>query len=58
MEYIKLTLGGALLLGFTWILVRNSKRTGLLHIFGRVDTLVGIAAGVYLIVTAAFSLFS
>ncbi len=56
MEYIKLLLGIALLVAFTWILIRNSKRTGILHSLFRIETVVGITAGVYLVFTAVLSL--
>lgn len=57
MEYTKLTLGIALLVAFTWILFRNSKRSGLLHALIRIDTIVGMIAGLYLVITAVHSLF-
>jgi hypothetical protein len=58
MEYINLVLGIILLIAFTWILVKNSKRTGFLHSLIRVDTIVGIVAGLYLTLTSAISLLS
>lgn len=56
MEYMKLLLGIALLAAFTWILIRNSKRTGILHSLIRVDTIAGIIAGLYLVFTSLNSL--
>ena len=56
MEYVKLLLGIALLVAFTWILIRNSKRTGILHSLIRVDTIAGVIAGLYLIFTSLNSL--
>ncbi len=56
MEYIKLLLGIALLAAFTWILIRNSKRTGILQALLRIETVVGMVAGFYLITTAINSL--
>lgn len=58
MEYINLVVGIVLLIAFTWILVKNSKRTGFLHSLIRVDTIVGIVAGLYLTLTSAISLLS
>jgi len=58
MEYMKLTLGILFLIAFSVILVRNSKRIGLLHSLLRIDTFVGVIAGAYLTVTAAIALFS
>jgi hypothetical protein len=49
MEYANLILGIILLVVFCWILRRNSKRTGLLHGLLRIDTLLGVSAGLYLI---------
>ena len=56
MEYMKLLLGIALLAAFTWILIRNSKRTGILHSLIRVDTIAGTIAGLYLVFTSLNSL--
>jgi uncharacterized membrane protein YdcZ (DUF606 family) len=58
MEYINLVFGIILLTAFTWILVKNSKRTGFLHSLFRFDTIVGIIAGLYLTLTSAISLLS
>ena len=52
MEFIKLLLGLGLLIIFTWILVRNLKRKNLLHSLLRVDTLLGIVAGLYLVLSS------
>lgn len=51
-----LFLGIALLAVFTWILIRNGKRTGFIHTLFRFDTLAGIAASIYLIVSSLNSL--
>lgn len=56
MEYMKLILGIGLFALFTWILVRNSKRSGFIHTLFRIDTLVGMVVGLYLIFTATHSL--
>ena len=52
MEYIKLILGIVLIAASTWILVKNSKRSGFLHALIRVDTVVGMVAGIYLVFTS------
>jgi hypothetical protein len=56
MEYLKLILGIGFLVSFTWILVRNSKRKGFLHSLIRIDTILGLVAGLYLVVTSTISL--
>ncbi len=56
MEYIKLILGIGFLVAFAWILVRNSKRSGFLHALIRIDTVVGMVAGIYLVFTSIHSL--
>ena len=56
MEYIKLILGVVLIIAFTWILFRNSKRSGLLHALLRIDTVLGMIAGLYLAITSVHSL--
>jgi hypothetical protein len=56
MEYIKLILGIGLFAAFSWILVKNSRRSGLLHSLLRIDTIVGMVAGLYLVFTSVQSL--
>jgi len=56
MKVFTLLLGIALLTGFTWILIRNSKRTGFIHTLFRFDTLVGLVASIYLIISSLNSL--
>lgn len=58
MVYIKLILGIAFLIAFSWILVRNSKRTGFLSSLFRIDTIVGVVAGLYLVATAVIALLT
>jgi hypothetical protein len=57
MEYFNLILGAMLVIAFTWILVRNSKRSGFLHSLLRIDMIGGIMGGLYLVFAAAFSLW-
>ncbi len=57
MDYIKLVGGILLLIAFTWILMRNSKRSGILHALLRIDTVLGMAGGVYLVFNAFHALW-
>jgi hypothetical protein len=52
MEYMKLISGIILLLIFTVILIRNFKRKGLIHLLFRIDTVIGMLAGAYLVITS------
>lgn len=56
MEYFKLILGIGLTVTFIWILIRNSKRTNFIHALLRVDTILGVIAGIYLTSTSVYSL--
>jgi len=56
MEYIKLIFGIGFIVIFTWLLVRNSKRSGFIHALFHIDTILGMAAGFYLIFTSVHSL--
>jgi hypothetical protein len=58
MEFTKLILGIGILITFAWILYRNSKRTGILHSLSRIDTIIGVFAGLYLVVASIGSLLS
>ena len=52
MEYMNLSLGLIILAVFGWLLVRNRKRTGVLDFIFRFDTLLGVLAGGYLVVSS------
>ena len=56
MDYTRLILGIALLAIFTWLLIRNSKRSGFIHMLFRFDTIVGMVAGLYLIISSVHTL--
>jgi len=56
MEYIKLLLGIGLTIFFAWLLVKNLKRSGIINALLRLDTIGGITAGLYLVVTSIHSL--
>jgi len=51
-----LILGIGLLVIFTWILIRNRKRTGVIHTLFRIDTIVGLLAGLYFVFASVKSL--
>ena len=57
MEYSKLLLGTGLMMVYTWLLIRNFKRSGWTHALLRIDTALGIIIGIYLIATSIYSLF-
>ena len=56
MDYTRLILRIALLAIFTWLLIRNSKRSGFIHMLFRFDTIVGMVAGLYLIISSVHTL--
>jgi Co/Zn/Cd efflux system component len=56
MGYMNLIMGIVLLAIFTWILLRNSRRSGFIHTLFRIDTIAGMTAGLYLIVTSVYLL--
>ena len=51
-----LILGIGLLAIFTWILIRNRKRTGVTHTLFRIDTIIGVLAGLYFVFASVKSL--
>ena len=56
MDYFKLVAGLLLLIAFGWIVLRNSKRSGFLQAFFAFDILLGLMAGLYLVITSVASL--
>ena len=52
MDYTRLIFGIILFSIFVWILFRNIHRSGFVHSLLRIDTIAGIVAGVYLVVTS------
>jgi uncharacterized membrane protein len=56
MEYTKLFLGITLIIVFTWLLFRNMKRSSLLHSLLRIDTILGLIAGLYLVTGFIYSI--
>jgi hypothetical protein len=58
MDYIKFVAGFFILAVFAWLAARNRDRRGVLFSLFQFDILLGLAAGVYLIITSAMSLLS
>lgn len=58
MEYIKLLIGLALLALFSLLFYKHSKRSGFMHALFRIDTVLGLAAGLYLVITSVDMIFS
>ena len=56
MNYMNLILGIVLTVTFIWLLVKNSKRTSFINALLRVDTILGMIAGMYLTFSSAYSL--
>ena len=57
MEYIMLILGVALAFGLTWVFYRNLKNTSRYNFaLTGIDTMIGIVAGIYLVVTSLTSI--
>jgi hypothetical protein len=52
MEYLKLFAGIILFSSLAWIFLKIRKRKGFLNALFEIDTMIGMAAGVYLIVSA------
>lgn len=56
MEYIQLFTGILLLLVFSWLLVKNFKRSGFMNVLLQIDTIGGMVAGVYLVISSVVAL--
>jgi hypothetical protein len=56
MEYLKLFLGIGLLIVFSWLLLKNSKRKGFFQSIFQFDMIIGIIAGLYLVINSAYAL--
>lgn len=54
MEYTKLVLGIALIITFTWFLRKSIKRYGFARALTSIDIILGLIAGLYLIITSVF----
>jgi hypothetical protein len=55
MEYIKLMIGVGLIIAFLWMLRKNRERAGLMNALLRIDTVMIIITGAYLIIDAVHS---
>jgi type II secretory pathway component PulF len=56
MEYIQLFIGILLIVIFFWLLIRNLHRKGFMNALLRIDTIGGIVARLYLVVTSMAAL--
>ena len=56
MEYLKLILGLGLTVTFIWLLMKNRRRTNFINALLRVDTILGLVAGVYLVFSSTYSI--
>jgi hypothetical protein len=56
MEWIQLIIGIGMVALFIWLLGKNAHRRGGINAIFRIDTVIGVIAGIYLIVTAAHAL--
>jgi hypothetical protein len=56
MEYIKLFIGILIILVFLWLLKKNINRKGMINAMLQIDTIVGIIAGFYLVITSMAAL--
>ena len=52
MTVVALIAGIALLITFFWLLIRNLRRSVWMHTLFRIDTIAGILAGLYLILSS------
>jgi hypothetical protein len=58
MEYFLLALGILTTVLFAIITHRNAERKGLLHTIIRVDTFIGIGAGIFIVITSLVSILN
>lgn len=56
-DYAMLLAGVGLLILCGWLLAKNIKRSGFINYLFRFDIIVGLAAGVYLVVVSANALW-
>lgn len=55
MEYWKLIAGIALIITFGWFLRKNSKRYGMAKALISIDIILGLLAGLYLVISSVFA---
>ena len=56
MEYSKLIAGIALIIVFTWLLKKHSKRYGFAKALFSIDIILGLMAGLFLCISAIYGL--
>lgn len=56
MEYLELILGVALTGTYTWLVIRRGKKTSFFESLFHFDIMIGIIAGLYLIITSIYYL--
>ncbi len=56
MNYFNLFLGLAFVAVFFWLLWRNAERKGFVNALFRIDTIIGLGAGIYLVTTSVASI--
>jgi hypothetical protein len=56
MEYFKLLLGIGFTIVFTWAFFRNSKKSGFVPSLFSLETMIGLIAGIYIVIISINSL--
>jgi hypothetical protein len=56
MEYVELTLGIILIVTYTWLVIRRRKKSSLFESVFHFDIIIGMIAGLYLVITSIYSL--
>jgi hypothetical protein len=56
MDYLELTLGIILIVTYIWLIMRRRKKSSLLESVFHFDIIIGMIAGLYLIITSIYSL--
>jgi hypothetical protein len=56
MEYLELTLGLILTVTYTWLVIKRRKKSSLFESVFHFDIMIGMIAGLYLVVTSIYSL--
>jgi len=58
MDYLELTLGIILTVTYIWLILRRRKQSSLLESIFHFEILLGLIAGLYLIITSIYSLYN
>jgi hypothetical protein len=58
MDYLELTLGIILTVTYIWLIMRRRKKSSLLESVFHFDIIIGMIAGLYLIITSIYSLYN